>query len=148
MPLAVSRALRPFDQRQRFDVERDRGAIVRRKFRRIGDHCRHRATDRIAVGHVAALEDSFDVALGIIADSCWRDIGDGAVAAFRIGTAGKALACDDAAEGVARAVALRAMARAADQISAPIPLGRLGWIGTYLRVGEIKTLPAPEPEAD
>src|SRR6266436_1432515 len=138
----VSWALRPLHRRQRFDVKRDRGTIVRRKFRRIGHHGRHQATDRIAVGHVPALEDSFDVALGVVADSCWRDIGDGAVAAFRIGTAGKALACDDAAEEIARAVALRAMARAVDQISAAIPLRWLERVGLELLTVEKKKFPA------
>src|SRR5215467_9925471 len=99
MPPPASRVLRPFDRRQRFEVERDRGTIYSRKLRRIAHYGRHQATHRIAVGHVSGLEDAFDVALRIVADSCWRNVGDGAVAAFRIGTAGKALTCDDAAEG-------------------------------------------------
>src|SRR5215470_12581195 len=115
---SYSRVLRPFDRRQRFEVERDRATIYCRKLRRTAHHGRHQATHRIAVGHVSTLEDAFDVALRIVAYTRWRDIGDGAVAAFRIGTAGKALAFDDAAERIGRAVALRAMARAVDQISA------------------------------
>src|SRR5262249_56780394 len=74
--------------------------------------------------------------------------GDGALAAFRIGTAGKALTCDDAAEGVARAVALRAMARAVDQISAAIPRRRLERVGLELLTVEKKKFPASEHRAE
>src|SRR5262249_49731591 len=147
-PPPASRVLRSFDRRQRFEVERDRGTIYRRKLRRIGHHGRHQATHRIAVGHVSGLEDALDVALRVVADTCRRDVGGGALAAFRIGTAGKALTCDDAAEGVARAVALRAMARAIDQISAAIPRRRLERVGLELLTVEKKKFPASEHRAE
>src|SRR5262249_61756423 len=92
----------------------------------------------------SGLEDAFDVALGVVADSCRRDIGHGAVAAFRIGTAGEALAFDDAAEAVARAVALRAMARTVDKICAAIPLRRFGRVGREPLAVEKKKFPASE----
>src|SRR5499427_9590976 len=121
--------LRPFDRRQRFEVERDRGTIYRRKLRCIGHHVPHQATDRIAVGHVSGLEDALDIPLRVVADSFRRDVWNPTVATFRIGAAGKALTCDDAAEEVARAVALRAMARPIDQISAAIPRRGLERVG-------------------
>src|SRR5262249_48854710 len=143
-----SRTLRAFDRRQRFEVERDRAAVLRRQFRRIGDHRRHRATDRIAVGQISGLKDAFDVALRVVAYTCRRDVGDPAVAAFRIGPAGKALARDDAAEAIAGAVALRAMARTVDEISAAIPRCWLGRVGLELLPVEKKKFPASEHAAD
>src|SRR5262252_10553688 len=140
--------LRPFYRWQRFEVERDRGTILRRKLRRIAHHVPHEATDRIAVGHVSGLENALDVALRIVADSFRRDVWDPTVAAFRIGAAGKALALDDAAEEVARAVALRAMARAVDQISAAIPRRRFGGVGLELLAVEEKKFPASEHRAE
>src|SRR5215831_21290404 len=137
-PPPASRVLRPFDRRQRFEVERDRGTIYRRKLRRIAHHGRHQATHRIAVRHISGLEDALDIPLRVVADSFRRDVWDPTVAAFRIGTAGKALTCDDAAEEVARAVALRAMARAIDQISAAIPRRRLERVGLKLLTVEKK----------
>src|SRR5262249_21092228 len=144
----ASRTLRAFDRWQRFDVERDRAAVLRRKFRRIGHHRRHRATDRIAVGQISGLEDAFDVPLRVVADSCRRDVGDPAVAAFWIGPAGKALARDGAAEAIAGAVALRAMARTVDEISAAIPRPRLGRVGLELLPVEKQEFPASEHMAD
>src|SRR5262249_34139657 len=82
--------------------------------------------------------------LRVVADSFRRDVWDPTVAAFRIGTAGKTLTCDDAAEEVARAVALRAMARAIDQISAAIPRRRLERVGLKLLTVEKKKFPASE----
>src|SRR5262249_17401366 len=89
-----------------------------------------------------------DIALRVIADSGRRDVGNPAIAAFRIRTAGEALAGDDAAETVARTVALRAMAWAVHQIGAGIHLCRLGGIGMELPAVEKKEFPAPEQAAD
>src|SRR5262249_38719952 len=94
------------------------------------------------------LEDAFDVPLRVVADSCRRDVGDPAVAAFWIGPAGKALARDDAAEAIAGAVALRAMARTVDEISAAIPRPRLGRVGLELLPVEKQDFPASEHMAD
>src|SRR5262249_57844913 len=139
-----SRAFRPLDRRQRFDVERDRGTILRRKFRRIAHHGRHQATHRIAVRHISGLEDALDIPLRVVADSFRRDVWDPTVAAFRIGTAGKTLTCDDAAEEVARAVALRAIAPAIAPISGAIPRRRLERVGLKLLTVEQKKFPASE----
>src|SRR5262249_6420180 len=49
---------------------------------------------------------------------------------------------------IARAVALRAMARAVDQVSAAIPLRRLGCVGPELLTIEKKKLPSSEHAAD
>src|SRR5262249_19960466 len=84
-PPPASRVLRPFDRRQRFEVERDRGTIYRRKLRRIAHHVPHEATDRIAVGHVSGLENALDVALRIVADSFRRDVWDPTITPKGIG---------------------------------------------------------------
>ena len=57
------------------------------------------------------------------AKSLLRDVRHPALA-FRIGPAGEALRRDDAAEKIARAVALGAMAETVDEIGAAIPLRR------------------------
>src|SRR5262249_53117541 len=121
--------LRPFYRWQRFEVERDRGTILRRKLRRIAHHVPHQATDRIAVGHVSGLENALDVALRIVADSFRRDVWDPTVAAFRIGSAGKALAFDYAAEEIARPVPRRTMHRAGCPLAAAIREPRSGGVG-------------------
>src|SRR5262249_10094358 len=116
--------LRPLDRRQRFYIARDRGAIPGRQLRRVAHDRAHRTADGIAVGQIAGLEDARDIALRIIADAGRRDVGDPAAAALRIRAAGKSLACDDAAEHVARTVAFGAMARTVDEIGASVPLRR------------------------
>src|SRR5262249_61458596 len=55
------------------------------------------------MGQVSGLKNLLDVALRVIADSCRRNVGNRPLAAFRIGTAGEALAGDDRAESIARA---------------------------------------------
>src|SRR5262245_35927845 len=143
-----SRTLRAFDRRQRFEVERDRAAVLCRQFRRIGGRRRHCARARVAGGQIAGLEDALDVPLRVVAYTCRRDVGDPAVAAFRVGPAGKALARDDAAEAIAGAVALRAMARTVDEISAAIPRRRLGRVGLEMLPVEKREFPALHPTAD
>src|SRR5262249_59760015 len=76
------------------------------------------------------------------------DVGNPTIAAFRIRTAGEALADDDAAEGVAGAMALGAMTGAVDKIGAAMFLGRLGGIRLGLPAVEIKEFPASEQAAD
>src|SRR5262249_61526275 len=125
----ASRTFRPLDRRQRFEVGRDRCAILGGEFGDLAHHGGHRSADGIAVGHVPSLENALDIALRVIADSGRRDVGNPAIAAFRIRTAGEALAGDDAAETVARTVALRAMAWAVHQMWAASHLCRLGGLG-------------------
>src|SRR6266849_926775 len=117
---------RSFDRRKRFYIGRHGGAIFGRKLGSVAHDRSHGTADGIAVRQLAGLEDAPDVLLGIIADSGLGNIGNLAVAAFRVGAAGEALACNDSAEAIARAVALRAMARAVDEIGAAIPLLRFG----------------------
>src|SRR5262249_56084387 len=107
--LGASRAVWSFDRRQRFEVSPDRRAILVREFRDPAPHGGHRSADGIAVGHVSGFENALDVAPRVIADSGRRDVGNPTIAAFRIRTAGEALADDDAAEGVAGAMAIGAM---------------------------------------
>src|SRR5262249_60228811 len=64
------------------------------------------------------------------------------------GPAGKALARDDTVEAIAGAVALRAMARTVDEISAAIPQRRLGRVGLELLPVEKEEFPASEHAAD
>src|SRR5262249_57708327 len=61
---------------------------------------------------------------------------------------GKARARDEAAEAIAGAVALRAMARTVDEISTAIPRRRLGRVGLELLPVEKKKFPASEHAAD
>src|SRR5207248_98666 len=102
----------------------------------------------IAIGHLSGFENALDVALRVIADSGRRDVGNPSVPAFRIRTAGEPLADDDAAEGVAGAVALGAVTGAVDQIGATIFLRRFGGIRLELPAVEIKEFPASEQAAD
>src|SRR5258707_1281260 len=113
---------RSFDRRQRFDIVRDRGAILGRELRRIADDRGHRATDRIAVRHVAGFEDTLDVPFRVTTDPRRRNVGNPTVAAFLIRTAGEALACNDGAEKIAGTVTLRAVAWAFDEIGTAVPL--------------------------
>src|SRR5262249_57360436 len=77
-----------------------------------------------------------------------RNVGTHPLAAFRIGTADEALAGDDRAESIARAVTLGAMAWSIDEIRAAIPLVRLGGIGLEPLPVEKKEFPAAEHAAD
>src|ERR1700727_1307428 len=70
----------------------------------------------------------------------WRDVGDEALAVRRR-PAGKALALDDGAKRVARAVAFGAMARTVDQISASVPLRRLRRVRHERAAMEVQKLP-------
>src|SRR5262249_49913955 len=88
----------------------------------------HAATDGVAVGRHAGLEHVDDVLLRPIGEPLLSDVGDPAFA-VRIRTAGKALRRNDAAGGVARAMALRAMPGTVDEIGAAIPGRRLRWVG-------------------
>jgi hypothetical protein len=115
------RMLRSLDRRQRFDIVRDRGAIPGRELRRIADDRGHRATDRIAVRHVAGFKDTLDVPFRVITNSSGRNVGNPTVAAFLIRTAGEALA-DDGPEKIAGTVTLRAVAWTVDEISTAVPL--------------------------
>ena len=82
--------LRALDGRERFDVERDRGAVSSGESFDVLPTGGHRSADRIAVGHVAGLENALDVPLRVIADAGLRDVGDPTVTAFRVGAAGEA----------------------------------------------------------
>src|SRR5262249_8481010 len=62
----------------------------------------------------------------------------------RIGTTGKALRSDDAAEEIARAVALGAMAKAVHEIGAAIP----GWRPSLIRNQEAAVEEQQFPDAD
>src|ERR1700721_2200978 len=68
--------------------------------------------------------------------------------AFRSGTAAKALRGDDAAEKIARTMALRAMAEAVDQISPAIPGHRVRGIGNERLVVHEQELPDSDVAAD
>ena len=67
---------------------------------------------------------------------------------FRIGTAGKALACNDAAEKIARAVAFGAMAETVDEIGAAIPLRRARLVGNEQPAVEEQQFPDADIAAD
>src|SRR5262249_22147920 len=93
-------------------------------------------------------ENALDVALRVITDSGRRDVGNPTIPAFRIRTAGEPLADDDAAEGIAGAMALGAMTGAVDQIGAAIFLRRFGGIRLELAAIEKKEFPASEQATD
>src|SRR6185295_17690114 len=116
--------LRAFDRRQRLDVGRHRGAILGAELRGVADHGRHWAADRVAVRCIAGFEQVGDVLLGVIAERLLGDVRNPALA-LRIGAARKALRRDDAAEDVAWAMALGAVAGTVDQIGTPVPRRRL-----------------------
>src|SRR4029077_15543302 len=77
-----------------------------------------------------------------------RDVGNPAVAAFRLRTTGEALARDDGGEAVAGTGALGAMTWAVDQIGATLPPRRFGGIGLECTAVEIEEFPAAEQAAD
>jgi len=127
--LNVSRTLRSFDRGKGFYIGRHGSAILGQKLGSVAHDCSHGTADGIAVRQLAGLEDAPDVLLGIITYSGLGNIGNLAVAPFRVGAAGEAPACNDPAQAIARAVALRTMARTVDEIGAAIPLLRSGRIG-------------------
>src|SRR5450432_6867 len=108
---------RSVDRGQRFDVFRDCRAIVRAQLRGVLDDAHHRAADGIAVGRLAGFEQIFDVLCAPLAESLLGDIGYPPLA-FRIWPAREALRGDNAAEKIARAVALGTMSETVDQIGA------------------------------
>src|SRR5262249_61174448 len=108
----------------------------------------HRPRRQPPFGQVSGLKIRFDAALRVTADSRRRNVGNRPLAAFRIGTADEALAGDDRAESIARAVTLGAMAWSIDEIRAAIPLVRLGGIGLEPLPVERKEFPAAEHAAD
>src|SRR3954453_3136302 len=109
------RLRRSLDRRQRLDVLGDPSAILRRQLRNIPDHARHRAAGAVAIGHLPALQEIFEVFHAPLRQPLLRDVGDPPLA-FRIWPAGKALGCHDAAEEIPWAVTLRAMAKTVDEI--------------------------------
>src|SRR5262245_19399432 len=141
------RRLGAFDRRQRLDVGRDRLAVGFGQALRRAHHFGHRSADRIAGGRGAGGENLDDVGLGIIADALGRDVRD-PVVAHGGGAAGEALALDDAAEEVARAVAFGAVAGAVDQIGAAIPGGGFARVGLERRGVEEQQFPHTGGAAD
>src|SRR5437868_13209336 len=109
---ALRRLLRPWralHRRQRFQIFRDRRAVLGRELRGVLDHAPHRAARGIAVRHLPGLQEIGDVLDAPLIQPLLRDVGYPALA-FRIRSAGKTLRIDNAAEDIARAVTLRAMA--------------------------------------
>src|SRR6202022_2036993 len=82
-----------------------------------------------------------------VAKSLLRDVRHPALA-FRIRPAGETLRGDDAAEKVTRAVALRAMAKAVDEVSAAIPAGRARRIRHERLAVHEQQLPEPDIAPD
>ena len=116
----------PFHRSQRFDVERNRCSILRGKLGDVADDLCHWAANRVPIRQIPGCEDVFDVVCRVIADTRLGDVGNVSLTTFRVGTAGKALAGDYSAEEIARAVALRTVSGAIDQIGAAIPLRGFG----------------------
>src|SRR6267154_5307326 len=88
-PLSSSlfrRFRRPFDRRERFEIDRDRGVFVRRQLRAIAHDLGHTAANGIAVGRHASLEHVDDVFLRPVADALLGDVGYPTLP-VRIGTA-------------------------------------------------------------
>src|SRR3954463_16404561 len=89
--LGFFRLLRPrrsLHRGQRFDVVRDRGAILRRQLRSVADHARHRAASGVAFRRLSALQEIRDIFRAPVAKTLLRDVGHPALA-FRIRSAGK-----------------------------------------------------------
>src|SRR3984893_14937380 len=144
--VALRRLLRPrrsVDRRQRLEIFRDRRPIFGAELRSVLDHARHRAAGAVAIGHLPGFEEIGDVLRAPVANPLWRDVRHPALA-FRVWPAGEALRCDDAAEKIARAVALGAMAEAVDQIGAAVPLRRVRGI-RHERLA-IHEQPFPDPD--
>src|ERR1700683_114865 len=126
---------RPLPGRQRSNVDRHRVAIFLAEQRGVVDDLSHVAA-RIIAGWVHAVVEEArnvlhrpgDLVLAPMTESSRRDVRHPAFAVGR-GAAGETLALDDAAEKIARAVALGAVSRAVHQIGAAIPLCRLRRIG-------------------
>src|SRR5258707_11282504 len=111
------------------------------------DHAPHRAAGAVAIGHIAGFEKIADVALAPVAESLLSDVRHPALA-FGVRSAGKALRRDNAAKEISRAVALRAMAEAVDEIRTAIPLRRARGIRSeWLAVHE-QQFPDPEIAPD
>src|SRR5216683_1623037 len=127
--LSRSRLVRSFDRRKRLQISRHGSAIIGRKLGSVAHNRSHCPADGIAVGQLTRFQNPRDVLLGEIAYAGRGNIGNLAVATFRVGTAGETLAGNDASQAIARAVTLRAMARTIDEISTAIPLLRSRRIG-------------------
>src|SRR5947208_1669227 len=98
-------------------------ALLRRQLRRVLDDTRHRAHGLVALRQVAGLEEVGNVLHAPFGEVAFlRDVRHPTLA-FGIRRAGKALRGDNAAEEIARAVALRAMTQSVDEIGAAIPCG-------------------------
>src|SRR5258708_331644 len=110
------RPWRPFDRRQRLYIVGNRRLIGLGHLRGVPDHTHHRTAGGIAVGRLPALEKISDVFIAPLADSLLSDVGHPALA-FGIGSAGKTLCGNDAAEKIARGMTLGAMAEPVDEIS-------------------------------
>src|SRR5258707_6175300 len=111
------------------------------------DHGPHRAGGLVAVGKFAGFEKIADVVLAPLAGSLLRDVRNPALA-FGVGPAGEALRRDNAAKEVSRAVTLRAMAEAVDEIGTAIPLRRARGIRCeWLAIHE-QQFPDPEIAPD
>src|SRR3984885_10288587 len=139
---------------QRGDVGRDRLTVGGGELRGVADDFGHAAA-RIITGRIHAVgEEARDIFLrpgGVVASpmlqASWRDVGDEALAVRRR-PAGKALALDDGAKRVARAVAFGAMARTVDQISASVPLRRLRRVRHERAAMEVQKLPQADQPAN
>ena len=93
------------------------------QLRGVADHAHHRSAGGIAIGRLPGLEEIGDVLGAPVAEPLLRDVRHPALA-FRVRPPGETLRRDDAAEKIARAVALGAMAETSDEIGAAIPLRR------------------------
>src|SRR5262249_6371182 len=113
----------------------------------ISYHARHRAAGIVAIGQLPGLEEIGDVLLAPVADALLRYVGYPALA-FRIGATREALSRDDAAEKIARAVTLRAMAKTVDEIGAAIPLRAAAAVRHERTVIDEQQLPNPDIAAD
>src|SRR5260370_30130222 len=96
---------------------------MRRQLRGVFYHARHRAAGAVAFRHLSGFEKIRDIFRAPVSQPLLRDVRDPALA-FRIGPACKSLRSNDPAEEIPRAVTLRAMAEAVDEIRAAIPRHR------------------------
>src|SRR5207237_8249978 len=114
---------RALDGWQRLQVFGHASAILRAQLRCVLDHARHRTAGAVAVRHLPSLKKISDILLAPVANAFLGDVGHPTLA-FRVWAAGESLRGDNATEEVPRAVTLRAMADAANQIGAAIPARR------------------------
>src|ERR1041384_1695933 len=106
------RRLGSLDRGQRADVGRERLAVGRAELLKAADDLGHLAAEAVAVRRLTGLEQLDEILLRI-GQALLRDVGHEAVGiAARIGSAGEALARDDAAQDIARRMAFGAMGRA------------------------------------